>query len=87
MACLFIPASLRDVTQGVTSLEVPAATVGDALDAADQLHPGLRCRLCDGTRLRAGLMLSIDGRIATLGLREPVEAHTEIHFIPAIGGG
>ncbi len=87
MPCVYIPANLRELAGGAVCIHVTATTVGGALDAVDTLHPGLQSRLCDGTKLRSGVMLSIDGRLATLGWREPVEADSEIHFLPAIGGG
>jgi molybdopterin synthase sulfur carrier subunit len=48
---------------------------------------GIRERICEGDSIAAGLAVSIDGAIASRGLRSPVGPDSEIHFLPAIGGG
>ena len=87
MPRVFIPPELRSLTDGVEMIDVSAATVRDAVAAVDQQFPGLQMRLCDGVRLRPGLMVSVDGVFSTLRLRERVRPDSEIHFLPAIGGG
>jgi hypothetical protein len=37
--------------------------------------------------LRPGLAVAINGTVSRLGLRQPVPAGAEVHFLPAIGGG
>ena len=41
---------------------------------------------CD-KRLAISIQVSVDGRIASLGLSEPVDETSEVHFLPAISGG
>ena len=38
-------------------------------------------------RIQEGLAIAVDGSTSHLGLIEPVSDTTEVHFIPAIGGG
>lgn len=87
MAIVFVPSGMRQLSGGVESIELSGATVRELLDQLDARFPGLRERLCDGDQLRTGLAVSIDGRIRALGLLQKVAATSEVHFIPAIGGG
>ena len=38
-------------------------------------------------RIRPNLAVTIDGEVARMGLLETVGANSEVHFVPAIGGG
>jgi hypothetical protein len=68
-------------------VQVPGATVRQALEGLEQVHPGIQSRLCEGESLRPGLQVVVDGRIARLGLRQSVTDNSEIHCLPALGGG
>jgi molybdopterin synthase sulfur carrier subunit len=87
MARLFIPPMMRSMTADRDVVEVPGATIREAIDALDGLYPGTRALLCRDGQLRPGLMVAIDSAIATSGLREPLAENSEVHFLPAIGGG
>jgi molybdopterin synthase sulfur carrier subunit len=87
MAIVWIPAQLRDLTAGQPTLTVPGGTVAEVIAALDCAYPGVRDRLCDGDALRSGLVVAVDTQIARLGLQEPVGETSEVHFLPAIGGG
>jgi molybdopterin synthase sulfur carrier subunit len=87
MARVWIPSLLRDVTGGAEAVTVPGASVGQVIDELDRLHPGARARLCDGGALRSGLAVVVDNEVARLGLLQPVGPDSEVHFLPAIGGG
>jgi molybdopterin synthase sulfur carrier subunit len=87
MARVWIPALVRDLTGGVEIVTVAGARVGEVIDELDRLYPGIKARLCDGDLLRPGLVAAVDTAIARLGLREPVGPNSEVHFLPAIGGG
>ena len=83
----FIPAPLRDLTGGVTDLEVDGATVRDVVDALDARFPGVRARLCRGDDLAPGLQVAVDHVLTRRGLRAAVGPTSEVHFVPAINGG
>lgn len=68
-------------------MTVAGGTVRAALDALEQRHPGIKERLCEGENLRSGLALIVDSQAAPLGLSQAVAEQSEIHFIPALGGG
>jgi molybdopterin synthase sulfur carrier subunit len=87
MARVWIPPLLRDLTGGQPTVTVGGASVREVIEELDQLYPGTKARLCDGETLRPGLAVVVDTGVARLGLREPVGPDSEVHFLPAIGGG
>lgn len=87
MPRVFIPPSLRSFTGGVQEVEVDGHTVRSLITNLDEKFPGIRDRLCTDDALRTGLSVSIDGRVTSLGLYQKVALESEVHFIPAIGGG
>jgi molybdopterin synthase sulfur carrier subunit len=87
VALVFIPAQLRHLTGGRDRLEVAGATVGELVDAIDALHPGFAARVVEGDDVAPSLAVSVDGELASAGLREPVPPESEVHFVPALGGG
>ena len=87
MAIAWIPSLMRDLTDGRDRVEIEGKTVGEIIAALDRSCPGIDERLCEGKRLRASIQVSVDGRIASLGLSEPVDDTSEVHFLPEISGG
>ena len=87
MAVVFIPAPLRRLTAGCDRLEVAGSTLGALIDAVDASFPGFRERVADGDDLLPSVAVAIDGDLVAGGLREPVAADSEVHFVPALGGG
>ena len=78
---------MRDLTAGQNRVTAPGETVGAVIEALEARYPGLKARLCEGNRLDPAIAVSVDGRIAPLGLSTPVAAESEIHFVPAVAGG
>jgi molybdopterin synthase sulfur carrier subunit len=87
MATLFIPPQMRDLTSGAETLTAPGQTLGEVLGALEVAHPGLGERIAPAGSLASGLAVSIDGAMTARGLRAPVKPDSEIHILPAIGGG
>jgi sulfur-carrier protein len=87
MPTVFIPSLLRKYTNGQESLVVPGRTVGEIVRNLDQQFPGFRNQIVENDDLKSSLAVSVDGDIAVGGLLEPVRETSEIHFVPAIGGG
>jgi molybdopterin synthase sulfur carrier subunit len=75
------------MTRGVKEVEVEAANVRQIIDRLEELYPGIKDRLVEGGRIRPNLSVAIDGEVARLGLLEKVGKSSEVHFVPAIGGG
>jgi sulfur-carrier protein len=87
MPTVWIPALLRNFTGGHESVQAAGATVRELIDALERRYPGIKARLCDGSELRPGQAVVIDGQVARQGLSAEVKEDSEVHFIPAIGGG
>ncbi len=87
MPTVFIPSQLRELTSGLSTVEVDGVTVREIVQALDQRFPGCAERLCCGDDLNPALQVSINNAISTRGLNAKVSPDTEIHFIAALGGG
>jgi len=87
MAVVFIPSQLRGMTGGVDQIDVQGRTVGDLVAAVDARYPGIAARLVSGDSLAPGLAVSVDGSFSSRGVLAPVGPESEVHFLPAIGGG
>ncbi len=87
MPTVFIPPSLRKLTQDQEQVIVAAKTVREAIEKLEQQFPGIQQRLCAGENLKPGLSVAVDGNVASLGLLQKLRPDSELHFLPAIGGG
>ena len=87
MATVFIPAQLRSLTAGADRVLAPGESVREVVASLDAAHPGIAARLQQGDSLAPGLAVSIDGAFTNRGLAAKVGPASEIHFLPAIGGG
>jgi len=86
MVRLFIPVSLRPLTGGQGQVDVEATTLREAIAALEQQCPGIRQQLCEGDGLAPTLQVAIDNTM-TRRMAAPLQPGSEIHFLPAIGGG
>jgi molybdopterin synthase sulfur carrier subunit len=87
MPTVFIPSLMQNLTGGAHTVEVEGSTVRQVVDALEQAHPGMKERLVDGGRIKPNISVAIDGEVTTLGMLEKVGETSEVHFLPAIGGG
>lgn len=87
MPRVYIPAPLRSLADGKETIDVEGDTVGEALADLERRCPGFHERLLSGEKLRAGLSVVVDGVVASQGLRQSLSSDSEVHFLPAIGGG
>ena len=87
MARVFVPTMLQSSTGGVKEVEVTARNVRQVIDRLEEMFPGIADRLIEDGDLRSNLAVAVDGEVARMGLMERVGENTEIHFVPAIGGG
>ena len=87
MATVFIPALLRKLTGGRESIGVSGRTVSQIIDDIERQFPGFRRQVVENGELKPSIAVSIDGEIAAGGLLDPVGESSEVHFIPALGGG
>ena len=87
MAKVRIPQPLQAFTNGEELVHVGGKNVRQIIDELDQLYPGVKEALLDKGKLKPDVAVMLDGRIAQLGLLEPVSEENELLFIPAISGG
>ena len=87
MPRVFIPPLLRPLTGGTSEVGVEGSSVRQVIAALDERFPGIRERLCDGDQLRPGLAVAVNGRMSSVGVLQKVGPESEVHFLPAIGGG
>jgi molybdopterin converting factor small subunit len=87
MPVIWIPALLRNLTDGQEKVEVPGITLRQALEALNALYPDLREHLIEGDRLRPEFSVIVDGSASYLKLRQPLSENSEVHLLPAISGG
>jgi len=87
MAHVFIPPQLRDLTSGAGKVTAEGTTVREVVDSLEAQYPGIRDRLCRSGELAPALQVSVDHVMSQRGLRAKVAPNSEIHFLPAFGGG
>ena len=87
MAKVHFPPQMRDLTGGSAEAMVEGATLRQVIAALENRYPGVQARLTTEDRIASGLAVSIDGVVTSRGLLTRVEPQSEIHFLPAIGGG
>jgi len=86
MARVHLPAPLRSLTDGESHLTADGNTLGQVIDRLEEAHPGIRARLVEEGRLRAGMAAFVDG-VQSSGLQTRLNPESEIYFSPAISGG
>ena len=89
MAEVWIPPQMQNITGGLERVQVPGATVRQLVNNIEQQFPGLKALLYDDDEddIMPGLAVIVDGEASQLGLLERVAETSEVHFLPAIGGG
>jgi len=87
MARVFIPTQLRDLSGGKGEVELSGANVRQIVRALEEIFPGTAARLLRDEELSSSLQVSVDGVMSTRGLMTAVGPTSEVHFLPAIGGG
>lgn len=87
MATVVIPALLRKFTNGIDRADIPGKTIRELVRNLNARFPGIADQLIDNGDIKASIAVSIDGDVATGGVLDSVGDDSEVHFIPALGGG
>lgn len=88
MAVLYIPPQMRDVCGNRSEFSVKGRTLRQIMNQMETTCPGFTARLFTSEGLPvSGLAISIDGVVTSRGLLTPVKKDSEIHILPALGGG
>ena len=89
MARIVFTSQLRRFTE-TPEVDVAAATLRTALDAAFAMNPRLRSYVLDDQgHLRANVVAFIDGRRCSdrVALDDPLRPDSEVHVLQALSGG
>ena len=86
---VWIPPKLQQLTGGKQQVQVEGSTVRQVINNLERQYPGVKEFLCDEMEedLVLGLAVIIDGEVSQLGMLGKVQENSEVHFLPAIGGG
>ena len=84
---VWVPSRMQTVTGGQQRVRVAGATIRQVVDNLEKEYPGIKAQLCDGDQIMPGMAVIVDGDLTGLGLLQRVQGDSEIHFLPAIGGG
>lgn len=84
---VWIPALHRDLTHGQETVQVAGATIGELIANLDARFPGLADRLTEDGRVRPYISVAINGEVVGRRLGQRLDRPSEVHFVPAIGGG
>ena len=86
---VWIPPRMQSLTGGNQIVQVDGATVRQLINNLEKKFPGTKSRLYDEDEdeLLPGVAVIVDGEASQLGLLERVREDSEVHFLPAIGGG
>jgi len=78
---------LQSLTGGAKRVDLEARNVRQVIERLEELYPGIKDRLVEDGKIRPNLAVAIDGDVAIMGMLEKVGENSEVHFVPAIGGG
>ncbi len=78
---------MQDLTDGQEKVKVEGSTIRRVVDNLEATYPGLKDRLSEEGRIRPNIAVIVDGQVSRLGLLQTVSDTSEVHFLPAIGGG
>lgn len=78
---------MQELTNGCSTITVPGDKVRHVINNLDERYPGIKERLVDGHKIKSNISVAVDGVISPMGMLEEVQENSEVHFLPAIGGG
>ena len=87
MATIFIPTMLQKMTDGAQKVDMEVRNVRQVIDRLEELYPGIQDRQLEDGDIAPNIAVAIDGDGASMGLLQKVGENSEVHFVPAIGGG
>ena len=86
---VWIPTTMQSLTGGRQRVPVSGRTVRQVINSLEEQYPGVKAVLYDAEEddLQTGVAVIVDGEASQIGLLERVNENSEVHFLPAIGGG
>ena len=87
MATIFIPTMLQKMADGAQKGDMEVRNGGEVIERLEEICPGIKDRLLEDGDIAPNIAVAIDGDVAIMGLFQRVGENSEVHFVPAIGGG
>ena len=87
MATVYIPSLMQKLSDGNSKVEIDGGSVRQIVNNLDAQYPGFKERLVEDGRIKGNISVAVDGEITPLGMLEKVAETSEVHFLPALGGG
>ena len=86
---VWLPPSMQRLTGGAQRVTASGHNVRQLVESLELAYPGLKAELYDAEEdvLMPGIAVIVDGETSQLGLLECVGENSEVHFLPALGGG
>ena len=78
---------LQKMTDGAQKVDMEVRNVRQVIEQLEELYPGIKDRLLEDGDIAPNIAVAIDGDVAIMGLLQRVGENSEVHFVPAIGGG
>jgi molybdopterin synthase sulfur carrier subunit len=80
---------MQSLTGGLQRVRASGHNVRQIINDLEKQYPGLKEMLYDEEEdnLMPGIAVIVDGDASLIGLLERVREDSEVHFLPAIGGG
>ena len=87
MSTVFIPSLMRGLTGGKSQVQVDGSNVRQIVENLEGAYPGIKDRLVEANKIKSNISVAIDGEVTPMGMLGKVGETSEVHFLPAIGGG
>ncbi len=84
---VWIPVTVQRLTGGQQRVQVEGSTIRQVVDDLERAYPGIKAQLCEGDEIMPGIAVIVDGETTNFGMLARVREESEVHFLPAIGGG
>ena len=87
MVSVWFNQEMRQTTGYSGTVEVEGTNIRKVIANLERLFPGISEVLIYEDDIMPGLSVIIDGNIGSIGVLEKVNENSEVHFLPALGGG
>ena len=87
MVSVWFNQEMRQTTGYSGTVEVEGTYIRKVIANLEKLFPGISEVLIYEDDIMPGLSVIIDGNIGSIGVLEKVNENSEVHFLPALGGG
>jgi len=86
---VWLPPKMQRLIGGHDRIQVEGNTVRKVIDNLDAMYPGIKDELYfeEEDVLMPGISVVIDDQPSQLGILAYVNEDSEVHFLPALGGG